>query len=128
VVEVSEAHTEKGQRYAISQSTFREINERVNDVNQMVSDRALKSWVCECADTHCSERIEMTLIEYEALRSYPRRFAIVSDPSHYYPDVEKVVDRNDLYWVVEKFGHSAKVAADYDPRRTDSHAGTRGGG
>jgi hypothetical protein len=42
----------------------------------------------------------MTLVAYEALRSYPSRFAIVSDRAHYYPDVEMVVERNDLYWVV----------------------------
>jgi hypothetical protein len=123
---VSGVQTERSERYAVNQATFREINERVNDVNQMVNN-PLKSWICECADTHCSARIEMSLIEYEGLRAHPTRFAIVPDTAHYYSEVETVVDRNDLYWVVEKFGRSGKVAADYDPRSHESHVGARGG-
>jgi hypothetical protein len=126
VVEVSEAQSERDVRYAVNQAAFREINERVNDVNQMVPE-PLKSWVCECADLHCSTRIEMSLVEYEGLRAHPSRFAIVADPAHCYPEVETVVDRNDLYWVVEKFGQSAKIAADYDPRSHDRHVGPLGG-
>ena len=124
---MSEAQSAVDERYAVNQSTFREINERVNDVNQMV-DAPLKSWVCECADPRCSERIEMTLIEYEALRAHPRRFAIVTDMAHYYSAVETVVDHNEQYWVVEKFGQSGKIAAEYDPRSADSLSGPRVGG
>jgi hypothetical protein len=124
---VSGVQTEPSERYAVNQATFREINERVNDVNQMV-DVPLKSWVCECADPRCHERIEMTLIEYEGLRSHPRRFAIVPNLGHYYSEVETVVDHNDLYWVVEKFGQSGKIAAEYDPRSADSRLSPRVGG
>jgi hypothetical protein len=59
--------------------------------------------------------MSMTLVEYEALRAEPTRFAVV--PGHEVPDVERVVDRRPKYLVVEKDDDDAEeVARESDPR------------
>ena len=103
-------------RAARNESLYREVNERIEELNKRF-DAALEAgaaWVCECADTECTEPIEMTLGEYEELRSYPTRFAVL--PGHVVAGVERVVDTHDSYVVVEKVGAAAQVAAELDPR------------
>lgn len=105
-------------RAAKNQSLFREINERIEELNVgfsvVVPDPG--EWVCECANDSCIELIPMTLEEYEAVRAKPNRFFVKPDDGHLWPDVERIVQRTDRYWIVEKYGLGAVVAADADPR------------
>ncbi|MGH3050003.1 MAG: hypothetical protein ACRDLK_07585, partial [Gaiellaceae bacterium] len=66
---------------AKQQSIFREVNERIEELAGRfdVLDQTLNV-VCECGDGACTERIELTASEYEALRGSSRRFAVV--PGH----------------------------------------------
>jgi hypothetical protein len=106
-------------RAARNESIYREVNERIEELNQRF-DAALEAgtaWVCECADTDCTEPMEMTLGEYEELRSSPTRFAVL--PGHVVAGVERIVDTHGNYVVVEKIGPAAQVAAELDPRKAD---------
>lgn len=106
-------------RAARNQGLYREVNERIEELNRRF-DAALDAgaaWVCECADTDCSQPMELTLGEYEELRSYPDRFAVLS--GHVLEGVERVVNAHDDYVVVEKVGAAAQVAAELDPRTPD---------
>jgi hypothetical protein len=104
-------------RAARNQSLFRDINERIEQLNQAFETvLPLSEWVCECADAGCVEHIELSLAEYEALRADGNRFAVV--PGHEVADVERVVDRFERYVVVEKLGAGAAVAVENDPRRS----------
>ena len=106
-------------RAARNQSLYREVNERIEELNERF-DAALAAgatWVCECADRECSEPMELTLGEYEELRSHPNRFAVL--PGHVLETVEHVVDAHDGYVVVEKVGPAAAYAAEVDPREGD---------
>ena len=108
-------------RAARNQSLYREVNERIQDLNERF-DAALSAgatWICECADTECNEPMELTLGEYEELREYPSRFAVV--PGHVLEGVEQIVETHDGYVIVEKVGPAARVAAELDPRK-DDHA------
>ena len=100
------------------QSLFREINERLRGLNEgfsvVVPD--LGEWVCECANDSCIEFVPMTLAEYESVRSNPNRFFVIPDDAHLWPEVERIVERTDRYWVVEKYDAAAAVAAEADPR------------
>jgi hypothetical protein len=103
-------------RAAEHQSLFREVNERIEALNQEFSRiLAIGDWICECADEECFEPIALTLAEYEAIRRHPARFPVL--PGHELPEVETVVEANDRYLVVEKNGPAATVAAQHDPRR-----------
>jgi hypothetical protein len=105
-------------RAAKNQSLFREINERLQALNEgfgaIVPDPG--EWVCECANETCIELVPLTLTEYEAVRAKPNRFVVKADDAHLWADVERIVERTDRYWIVEKYGLAAVAAADADPR------------
>jgi hypothetical protein len=109
--------TDYGERTGENEALFREVNERLMGRKQDDSGWALPSmWICECAEETCTERIEMSPLEYEQLRSGPTHFAVVPNEEHVSLDVERIVEKRDRYWVVEKIGEAAEVAEETDPR------------
>ena len=102
-------------RIANNEASFREINDRLEQGLQQVRHQPeLQHFVCECGDSTCGEMIALTFEEYQAVRRDSRRFAIV--PGHVLPETERVVDGNDRYDVVEKFGHAVEVVDAADDR------------
>ena len=103
-------------RAARNQALYREINEKIEDLNRAF-DQVFElgsSWICECADENCTEPVELTLAEYEAIRAHPDRFTVL--PGHVYPEAEIVVDEHETYVVVEKVGVAAAFVREHDPR------------
>jgi hypothetical protein len=74
-------------------------------------------FVCECSNPDCISTIELTVGEYERVRSNATWFVI--KPDHDIPQIERVVSRDDGYAVVEKL-----IAEEYmeatDPRSDDT--------
>ena len=107
---------ERGQRLGRNEIVFREVNERLRELGEgfsLVSEQA--EFVCECADTTCTERVRMGLAEYERIRSDPRWFVIV--PGHEELDYERVIQEAEGYSIVEKLpGGPARMAIRDDPR------------
>jgi hypothetical protein len=103
-------------RVAKNEAAFREVNERIKDVTEtfVSHEPSLVSFVCECSREGCFERVELTLEEYAAVRTTPRRFFVV--PGHEDTNYERVVDDAGRYLVVEKIGEAGDVAAETDPR------------
>jgi hypothetical protein len=100
-------------KLARNEALFREINERVGEL----SDRwgsAPNDFVCECSRLDCHAAIAMTHAEYETVRGAATRFLV--RPGHEISGIERVVETNDRYAVVEKIGTGGAVAADADPR------------
>jgi hypothetical protein len=109
--------TDYGERTGQNEALFREVNERLMERKQDDPGWALPSmWLCECAEETCTERIEMSPLEYEQLRSEPTHFAVVPNEEHVSLDVERIVEKRDRYWVVEKIGEAAETAEETDPR------------
>ncbi len=110
---------EREARGARTQSLFRDVNERVQEINHAFSMALpLGEWVCECANDACSERIMMTIDEYESVRANARWFAVAPWDEHYFADIEDIVERTDRYWVVQKRGVAGELVDRVDPRRT----------
>lgn len=110
-----ERSAERAIEAAKTQSMFRGVNERVEELNETFAPLVdIADWICECADHTCIEQIEMTLRDYERIRSHPRRFLVVL--GHEVPEVERVVERHDGFLVVEKMGAAAAFAEAHDPR------------
>ena len=89
------------ERIARNEVLFREINERLKEMQDtfvIVDDRG--EFVCECGDPECTARVEMTLAEYERLRSDPTTFAVVD--GHQAEDVEDVVETTPSFLIVRK--------------------------
>src|SRR5436190_16807337 len=94
------------ERLAANEARFREINEAAQPQRQT---QGTGRFVCECADRSCVLLIEIPLGEYAAVRTNPRRFVVA--PAHETPDVERIVERHDGYFVVEKPDEVAHVVA-----------------
>jgi hypothetical protein len=107
----------KQERCAQNQALFRDVNERLNAAKMSRSIWVTTSeWVCECAEETCTERIQMTPEEYEQLRQDSTHFAVAPDDNHVVPDVERIVEKRERYWVVEKLDEAAEVAEELDAR------------
>jgi hypothetical protein len=102
------------ERLAKNESFFRQVNERIKDVANGVSDEDSFEFLCECSDPSCTARISLKLADYEWVRANPARFVLA--PGHNAPQVEHVVEREDEHVVVEKHGVAGQVAAKLDPR------------
>jgi hypothetical protein len=94
------------ERIATTESLFRDVNERIAESAQRF-DAADAQFVCECADTTCTERVPASLDAYEEVRSDGTHFLLA--PGHEDADVERVIERKRSYQVVEKF-HRAVAA------------------
>jgi hypothetical protein len=114
---ISEDPRVREARAATNQTLFREVNERVKELNEGFSlVLPLGDWVCECANDTCIERVVMSANEYEAVRGDGAHFFIAPSTEHVWPDVERVTGRTDRYWIVEMIGHSGELARRADPR------------
>ncbi len=92
------------ERVEQNEKLFREVNERIADVTERVLEAANTDsdadFYCECAQTECLERIRLTLVDYKRVRADRRHFFVV--PGHELPEHERVVRREDVFFVVEK--------------------------
>ena len=105
----TDSHQEREVRAARNQSLFRSINEKMRQLNEATASlTGTFAIACECADTTCLAMIEIAPDDYLAVRSEPRRFAVL--PGHVYPEIETVVCEAEAYVVVEKEETAGEVA------------------
>ena len=114
----TEASREEHERRAgRNQSLFRDVNERVNDVNKAHGLWVtLSDWICECADETCTQSIELTPQQYEEVRADPTHFVVAPSAEHVVSDAERIIEQHPRYWVVSKVADAAAVATRLDPR------------
>lgn len=107
---------EQARRVGLNESIFRQVNEQIESLNRgFGTDERTMTVVCECGHGDCTERLEISVSAYEAVRSAPRRYVIV--PGHAIPEFESVIDSTGEYDVVEKeAGPAAELAEETDPR------------
>lgn len=90
---------ETDRRIARTESLFRDVNERIAEsAERFGSDDA--TFVCECADPACAERVDTPLETYEQVREDGATFLVAE--GHDYDRVETVVKRRRGYAIVEK--------------------------
>jgi hypothetical protein len=106
---------DREQRLAENEILFREVNERIQELQ--AGDWAARDidFMCECANASCTAVLTLTPVEYEQLRSNSRRFAVL--PGHEVDDIERVVETHSSYLVVEKNLETVRQAEKSDPRR-----------
>jgi len=92
------AQVEKNERL------FREVNERIREIGQRLQNHGGSpepiSFMCECASTDCTDRIELRLEDYARVRSDPSWFVVV--PGHELTRYERVVEQQPGFTIVEK--------------------------
>jgi hypothetical protein len=107
---------EQARRVGLNESIFRQVNEQIESLNRdfCAEDRTMTA-ICECAKGDCTERLEISVPAYEAVRTDPRRYIVVV--GHSLPEFESVVESTSGYEVVEKRdGAAAELAEETDPR------------
>ena len=105
---------EKQRRAAADESTIRDVNEGIERGLWPGDEDTPVGFRCECARLGCNRLVELTVREYEEVRSHPRRFVMV--PGHEQSDVETVVATRPGYVIVEKLDQAGEVA-ERDDRR-----------
>jgi hypothetical protein len=103
------------QRFGVNEAIFREVNERINGLTKLFhwGKPDPLDLVCECRNSTCVKRIEMSRAEYEAVRAEDTHFALY--PGHADPEIERVISSHRGYELVEKKGPAAKVAHKLSP-------------
>ena len=111
---------ERLERQARNEAFVREVNERINALNREAAESGAVEgdesfrFHCECGrEGGCPEEFWMTLAEYEVVRAQDDRFALV--PGHETDGLERVVERNERFLIVDKVDEVEAFVAD-DPR------------
>jgi hypothetical protein len=109
------AMSSREERMALNEAASRQLNEEIEQAHRDEPPGRLMTITCECALRSCDRLIEITMAEYQDVRSDPRQFAIV--PEHFIGDIERIVFENDRFAVVAKrAGTPADVVTENDPR------------
>jgi hypothetical protein len=105
-------------RRAQNEVLLREVNERIEAISREFTAHSPQpdqiNFVCECGKVDCTELLEATVAEYEAVRAHPRRFLVL--PGHEHADTARVVERKRRFLVVEKLEEEGEIAIEHDPR------------
>jgi hypothetical protein len=101
-------------RVARNESVAREVNEAIEHGRGPADVQAALAFRCECGRFGCNKLIEVTMGEYERVRSHPRQFLVAT--GHEQPEFETVVDGGESYLVVEKQDEAGREAEARDPR------------
>jgi hypothetical protein len=105
----------KQQRHAAAnEAAIRDVNEGIERGQWPGDEDAPIGFRCECARLGCNQLIELTVHEYEEVRSHPRMCVVV--PGHELADLETVVAARPGYLIVEKRDQAGSVAEQADPR------------
>lgn len=90
-----------------NRSLFREVNDRVRDVNHVLQLRpSTYDLVCECTRPECKERLPVPDEVYEALRLEDDRFVVALG----HEDQDRVVVSTDSYSVVSAWSATDTAA------------------
>jgi hypothetical protein len=101
-------------RVARNESIAREVNEAIEHGRGPADVQATVAFRCECGRFGCNKLIEVTMGDYERVRSHPRQFVIAT--GHEQPEFETVVYTGENYSVVEKQDEAGREAEARDPR------------
>src|SRR5690242_6886800 len=88
------------EKIAYNEAWSRDLNER--KVAWMEDGHPAAGFRCECGQLDCNARFPLSAREWNEIRSKPTRFAVA--PGHVAPELERVVEKGDEFWTVEKQG------------------------
>jgi hypothetical protein len=102
------------ERYVRNEWLFREVNERISEVNEDFDVDGHIEFLCECGRQTCLETLQLSRSEYERVRTEGDRFVV--RPGHEDTSVERVVERHDDFVIVVKIGDAGDESESRDPR------------
>jgi hypothetical protein len=102
------------ERYVRNEALFREVNERIAEVNEDFDVAGQTDFLCECGREDCLETVQLTRADYERVRANGQRFVL--KPGHENGSLEEVIERHPEFLVVVKAGEAGEEAEERDPR------------
>jgi hypothetical protein len=82
-------------------SLYRAVNERILDVSTTwAAGSEPVGFLCECGDENCYGVLNLTIRDFEAIRSAPNQFLVLR--GHQTPDVDNVLAQNNGYLVIAR--------------------------
>lgn len=120
-------NSESARKLAENQVHFREPNEKISegfsDLKAIAEEEdqtgmlpefdASILFYCECSDEKCKKRIKLKLSKYEELHQNRCQFILL--PGHNVPEIERIVQSEDDYIVVEKYFTPPKAKGKPNP-------------
>ena len=103
------------ERIARNDATFRAANEQIAEYASDHDFADQVPFICECATESCLVVVDLSLAEYEEVRSSPTRFFVAPGHQGSEGDVSMLDDR-ERYVLIEKGGRAGEIATDLDPR------------
>lgn len=100
---------------ARNEEVFRTVNERIDEGAEKHQVEGRIPFHCECCNASCVEKLSLAPGEYE--RVVEQRFCFVVIPGHENNAVERVVQRNPDYFVVEKVGEAREQLEQDHPQQ-----------
>jgi hypothetical protein len=107
---------DRARRIGENEALYRSVNEKIESLSAAFGAiTETMSVICECGNASCAEQIEVSITDYERIRADATLFII--RPGHEIPDVEEIVEENEVFHVVKKLeGGPAELARELDPR------------
>jgi hypothetical protein len=102
-------------RAARNEEVFREVNQRIEEGAEQHGVEAPHRFHCECGRASCLHTIHMPPPVYE--RVAEQRYHFVLSPGHEDEEIERIVDRQPDYVVVEKVGEARRQIDRDHPRQ-----------
>lgn len=85
------------------EDVFRNANDAIAGKAREIDWESTVPFLCECSDRRCFGRLNLTLVEYEEIRSQPQRYMVCL--GHEVLDA-LLMERDDRFAVVEKLSDS----------------------
>ena len=103
------------ERATRNEEVFREVNERIEEGAAQHAVSGSQPFHCECSRASCLETIELTPARYEAIVRERYHFVVV--PGHEQPEIERVVEADPRFLVVQKVGEAQEQIDRDHPQR-----------
>jgi hypothetical protein len=97
------------ERAARNEEVFRDVNERIEEGAEHHGVTGSLPFHCECGRVSCMETIELPHARYAAI--VRERYHFVVLPGHEEPQIERIVEVEGDFLVVEKIGEAREQIA-----------------
>jgi hypothetical protein len=106
------------ERWARNEEVFRNVNEAIEEGAERLEVSGPLPFHCECSSTGCVETIEIQPARYAAVVQERYHFVVI--PGHEEPRIERIVESEADFLVVEKIGE-AREQLDRDHPQQHHH-------
>jgi hypothetical protein len=95
------------ERNARAQVVYRDLNDRIREMDEEFRNRGRIEVMCECG-RGCAQRLEVPVDDYDRARRDSTYFLVTAP--HFAGEVDRVIEDHGSWLLVEAFGVAAEIA------------------